>query len=243
MNVIVGESGGTELGWHRLATFLKCPKEFQLAHVRRVHKPETREPDALAIGSLLHAGRAKWFAGKCAASYFVCDKALHDEAERLKLPSSLNAVSTAEKMLYQYISHWSKRPMPTVRAVEYKLGPAPLFPGDPPSLHATGKPDDISKYPEGGDDWWLGDLKTTSGSVPDLIRQYEQSGQLMLGLLLFQNSKQGKELQKQGISPAGYMLDIAVKPDKTGKCAFSRFAVRVTDFQLRWFVESTRGFL
>lgn len=243
MKVLEGSSGATSAGWSMLKDFLRCPKAYQLKYLRGVHHPLHREPDHFAIGSLLHAGRAKWFAAGFKSdpkTWALCRDAILREEEHLKLPATLRAGRVALNMMEQYIRHWSVRPLPKTVATEYLLGPAPLFEGDPKPLWRTSKPDDVSKYPEGGNELWLGDLKTSSGDVSDVIRDYELNGQFMIGMLLWKSSPQGE--RKLG-KAAGYMLDIAIKPKGDGKAKFARYAVRVTDWSLQWFAESMRGAL
>src|SRR6185369_15921944 len=113
---------------------------------RGIHKPLNQTPDAFGIGSLHHAGRARWFSLRFAtddSAWASIRQAVDEEAERQKLPVSVKARQQALAYLDEYVNHWSKRPRPSPIATEYKVGPAPLQPDDPFFLWRTARLDDV----------------------------------------------------------------------------------------------------
>jgi hypothetical protein len=241
--VIAGESGASEAGWSSIESALRCLKEFQLREVRGVHKPLQKNPDYFSVGSLLHAMRAKWFALKFktdAKSWQLMLDACQEEIERQKLPVALKAELAARLYFEQYVEYWAPRPRPTPIAVEYKLGPAPLKPDDPFFFYRTARLDDVSKYPEAGGALCLGEVKTTSASVNDVINQYTLHGQTMLQLVLWRSAMQG---EKKFGKAAGIMLDVIGKGYGGKKCSFARQFIPVTERALTWFTQNMRAYL
>ena len=64
----LGEGGASTHGYHAIESYLVCPKEYQYDKVRKIRQPAAGTPDPFAIGSMLHAGRARWFANKFSMS-------------------------------------------------------------------------------------------------------------------------------------------------------------------------------
>lgn len=238
--VLLGGGGPTSQGWHSgLADYLACAKRFQLARTRRISIPLVATPDHFAVGQLVHAGRARWFASKFAtddATWDLIRAAVADAAAENDLPVSKEAEQQALSILQQYVTHYSTRPRPKPVAAEYLLGPVPLDPQDPLYAHRTARLDDVSYYPMGGDKLYIGESKTTSTSVGDCVNQYTLHGQTMLQALLWKLAPQGEAMH----GPiAGIMLDVIVKGyDKP--CRFGRVAIPITDWQLDWFAASVR---
>jgi hypothetical protein len=240
--VIVGDSGPSVGGWSQEAVYMACPKEYQFSAVRQIHHVQSQTSDALAIGSLVHAGRARWFTCGFGANPETWDKvveAVNEECSKFTRPISKEAKEKALNYLEQFIRFWASRPLPTPIATEHLLGPAPFERGDPTPLWRTSKPDDISRYPEGGSELWLGDLKTTSGDVAACIREYELHGQFLQMMALYKTAPQGEKL----LGPAaGIMLDIVQKPPYggEGQCKFARHPIIITDYSLKWAIKNIK---
>jgi hypothetical protein len=242
-DVLLGGGGPTEAGWHAIEMFLRCPKAYQYGPIRGIRKPLTQTPDHFAVGTLFHAMRARWFALK-----FASDKkawrAILDTVKEAKsendLPVSTDAEQRALQLMQLYMAHWLKLPRPEPVAAEYKVGPAPLQPGDPFFLFRTARLDDVSRYPEAGGALAIGESKTTSTSINDTVRQYELHGQPLLQLALWRMCPNGEA--KFG-PVAGFVLDVSKKPYGNDKAAFGRVFVPVRPETIDWFIQSMRGYL
>jgi hypothetical protein len=242
--VLLGEGGPTEAGWHSIEAFLRCPKEYQFRHIRKMSQPLAQTPDYFAFGILFHAGRARWFANKFDTSpkswQSVVD-AVQQETTASHLPISAKVTERVLFHLQEFMAYYSKRPRPTPVAAEYKLGPTPLIKGDSFFLWRTARLDDVSKYPEHGMKLCIGESKTTSTTLNDLFNQYELSGQTMLQALLWQNDPNGAA--KYG-PVEGILLDGVVKAyGKKDKPKFGRQFIPITKHQLDWFSLNLRGYL
>lgn len=240
--IYIGDSGPTQFGNHQSMVYAGCAKEYQFSYVRQIHHTQSQTPDALAIGSMVHAGRARWFTCGFGANAETWDKvvqAVDEEITKFELPISKEARQKALDILEQFIRHWASKPLPTPIATEHLLGPAPFEDGDPTPLWRTSKPDDISRYHEGGNELWLGDLKTTSGDIAACVREYELHGQFLQMMALYKTAPQGEKLLG---SAAGIMLDIVQKPPYGGEgdCKFARHAVVITDHALKWFIKNIK---
>jgi hypothetical protein len=132
------------------------------------------------------------------------------------------------------------RPLPRPVAAEYLLGPAPLKPDDPFFLHRTARLDDVSHYPEAAMKLCIGESKTTSATVNDVINQYTLHGQTLLQPLLWNMAQQWAATHGP---VAGVLLDITVKGYGGKKCSFARAFMPVRDETLSWFRDSMRGYL
>lgn len=243
--VILGKSdgGATSAGWHSIESFLRCPKEYQFKMVRGIHTPLVQTPDHFAVGSLYHAGRARWFALRFASDEAAWQKikdAVQEESAVQKLPVSLDAERRALGLLQEYVDHYSRLPLPKPVAAEYFVGPAPMVKGDPFMLHRTARLDDVSFYPEAGGKLCVGESKTTSTDLNDTINQYTLHGQPILQLVLWKMSPNGEA--KYGPA-AGIMLDIVKKPYGRDRCKFVREFVPVTDYTLQWYVRNMQRHL
>lgn len=219
---IEGESGPTEEGWHKIETYIRCAKEHQYANVRGIKIPQAEQPDYLAVGSLVHAGRAKWFALECATdehSLAEVRSAMSVEAYKQKLPIKLDAERKALDIIRAYIDHWGMRAKPKALAVEYKLGPVPFSSGS--VVTRTARLDDLSDYPGFG--LYIGECKTTSTSIFDTINQYTLHGQVILQLALYAADPNGEA--KFG-PVGGVMLDVIKKGYGKDKHAFAREPIR-----------------
>lgn len=226
--------GASEAGYHSIEAKLLCPKMFQFKHVRGIVTPAVQTPDYLAIGSLFHAGRARWFSKRFATdakSWSSIAEAVEAEAQASDPPVSSKAIESALALLHLYVDHWSTRPHPRPVAAEYDVGPASLLDGDAFSFR-TARLDDVSEYPEG---LCIGESKTTSTSIQDAINQYTLHGQPMLQMLLWKRAPQGEKLH----GPAkGIMLDIIKKPDATHKAQFARHFLPISDHALTWYAKN-----
>jgi len=245
--VILGEGGPTEAGWHNAFPFLRCLKAGQLEVVRGVTVPVVQTPSHFAKGILLHAGRARWFSLRFDTSEKAWRKvlaAMEMAAEQDKLPINPKDMQASVALMSAYIEHYSKLPQPDPIAAEYKIGPPPkeLVEMDKKGLvlNRTARLDDVSRYPEGGMKLYLGECKTTSGSPQDVLREYELHGQIMTQIALWELCPEGAK--KYG-PVEGVMLDIIKKPERGAKPVFARIPVRVTRFQMKWFIESMQHHL
>lgn len=238
--VIEGQSGATEAGYSRIQDFLRCPKAYQFKALRQLHRPVSVTLDHFAVGTLVHAGVAKWFVVgmpdpvKKPKTFAKVLAAMEKEAEEQKEPVSSKAIQDASRYVLEYCEHWKMRPKPKVLATEYKLGPAPLFPGDPESSWRTARLDDVSRYDEAGGALCIGERKTTSASIADTIRQYQLHGQIIMQTLLWDASPQGKAVH----GPiAGVVLDVIQKGYNSAS-KFGRIFIPVNEHQKKWFSES-----
>jgi hypothetical protein len=225
-------TGASPAGWHHISAMFECPKKFHLRQVWGIRKPQYMTPDPLAVGSLFHAGRAHWFLSHfpTGADYWTKLQAyVQDAALRQDLPVREDAVRRCLGYLHQYMEYWSSRAKPRVGGVEYALSAG--IPGivDP----RTARLDDWGEYPESNFKLALGELKTTSTSIKDCVQEYTVHGQTTLQQLLWAMSPEGDA--KHG--PVDHtILDIVVKGYDKEKCTFGRVALRIPEFQKRWFV-------
>lgn len=230
-----GKGGPSEKGFHRVEAYLRCAKEYQLASVRNIYVPSNNTPDALAVGTFFHAGRARWFAsnfGTDAATWEKVRAAVQDAHEELEKPATPEAEQKALAILQAYIEHWSKKPLPRPIAAEYEIR-GKL--GEEDTSERTAKLDDVSEYPNVG--LCLGEGKSTSVGVADALKQYELHGQPMLQMALWKVSPDGEA--KHG-PVRGVMLDVVRKPYAKTKAAFDRVFIPITDFALDWYIKNLR---
>ncbi len=240
-SVKIGEGGASSAGWHKLQSGLRCQKEFQLEHVRGIHKPQVQTPDYFAIGIGVHAGRATWFGNKFRTDTATWEKVKHAvrrDFEKQKLPVTVKAESACLSYLEQYIAYWSMRPRPTPVAIEWLIGPVPFEPDDPFFMHRTARLDDVSKYPEAGGHLCIGELKTTSGGIQDVVNEYTLHGQPLMQWTLFKRSKRGEKK----FGPVKHvMLDVIKKGYGSEKCQFHRQPIPITDYSLAWYSRDLRA--
>ncbi len=224
--ILVGAGGPTEAGWHQFETFLKCEKEDQFKRIRGITRPQEHLGEPLAIGSLVHAGRAMWF--RCGQrtdekTLLRVNVAIVDETEKLNKPATGDALQKATTYVQEYINHWSMRPQskPTIKGIEYKLGPALFATSKNPTIEEmrTARLDDFGVYKEASGRLVIGECKTTSGSINDVIKEYTHHGQIMLQQLLWKHAPQGEK--KHG-PISGTVLDIIVKGYGGKRCQFAR---------------------
>jgi hypothetical protein len=239
--VLLGKGGVTEMGWHKIASFLRCPKSYQYEIIRQITKPQVQVPTHFAKGTLHHAMRARWFSLKFATdekAWASVLQAAEEAAEEERLPIDPKDMQASVALFSAYIEHWSRRPLPTPIAAEYKVGPVAILPGS--DMKRTARLDDASFYPEAEGRLCLGESKTTSGSPNDVVREYELHGQPTLQMILWRMSKRGEA--KYGPA-AGVMLDIAKKPERGDRPAFARVFVRIEPRVLDWYARSMVGYL
>lgn len=241
--VVVGSSGPSQAGWHQVADFLDCMKRGQFKHIRGIRVPTVQQKPAFAVGSLVHAGRARWFGSAFKTDQKTIDavhEAMKREARLSKEPMTAESERFALTIVDEYINFWSGRMNPEVGGIEYDLGPAPLQNGDPLWLMRTAKLDDFGKYAESGRELAIGELKTTSQGVAACVQEYTLHGQTMLQQWLWRVAKQGAAMH----GPVkGTVLDIAVKGYGTKKPTFAREFIPFSEHQFEWFVDSLRGYL
>lgn len=245
--VLVGTGGPTEKGYHQFERWLRCAKEDQLSRVRRIVRPAEQTSDALAIGSFFHAGRAMWFRlgqktdGK---TWQKITEHIAKEADNLKRPNTGKALATATGYVKEYCNFWALRPSsrPTIKAIEYKLGPGLFAPTESEDVNEmrTARLDDLGLYQEAGGKLVIGECKTTSGSINDVVSEYTLHGQIMLQQLLYKHTPQG---QAKFGPISGTVLDICVKGYGGKRCQFAREFIPLRPVALQWFQRDLLVFL
>lgn len=233
-DIPVGKArGASPAGFHSIQSKLECAKKFQFEHVRGIIQPTYQTPEALAVGALLHAGRARWFSKRFDTSEETWQsvlEAIETEAQFMAPPPPKRAVEEATKLVSAYIDHWSRHIHPKPLVAEYDIGPATLLEG---KLEVrTARLDDVSYY---DGDLCIGEAKTTSVGVQDCVNQYTLHGQPMLQMLLWKRAPQGEAMH----GPArGVMLDIIKKPEGKTGAKFARHFLPIPDHALQWYAEN-----
>lgn len=234
-DVILGEGGPSEFGYHQIASYLSCPKKFQMEKVRHIEKAgAVKTPIHFAVGSLFHAMRANWFANRFDLSdetWNRMKRAAQKAAEEYELPVDIEAERLALRYMQEYMDHYSVQPLPDPVAAEYLLGPTCLEEGDL-RTQRTARLDDVSRYNEAGGRLCIGESKTTGTDIGTTINEYVLHGQPMLQALLWELAPQGAALY----GPAeGVMLDIVAKGRGGERCKFQRVFVPLTRRSLDWY--------
>lgn len=241
--VLVGKGGVTPAGWHSIEAFLRCPKEYQNKHIRKMKKPEAETKSPLATGLIMHAGKAVWFASNFQEGGNIWEKirdAVKAEAESQKLPITAKDEQLGLKFVQEYIEHWRSKPKPKPLAVEHLVGPAPIADGDPFFLYRTARLDDVSAYAEAGYGLCIGETKTTSATATEVTKTYQLHGQPLLQHMLYRMAAEGQQL----LGPVvGTMLDIIEKGYGKDKSKFSRVMVPVSEHAVKWYQDSMRHYL
>lgn len=241
--VLVGPSGPTEAGIHSVLDGIGCQQEYQFRYIRGIREPRNMTPDHFAIGSSLHAGKARWFSRRFAndaATWTSIQTAMREEMENERLPVSQRALQMAARYMREYIDYWSKRPRPTPIACEYKLGPTPLEKGDPFFMWRTARLDDVSKYPEALGKLCLGETKSTSDAINGVINKYTLHPQILLQMLLWKMDPNGEAK----FGPIhGVMLDIIKKGYGEDKSQFARHFIPVPQHAMTWFPRTLKAHL
>lgn len=243
IDTMFNEGGASGLGYSEIEAYLRCPKEYQLAKVRGIGKPTSQTPDYFAVGSFVHAGRARWFAEKQALGDDVWEKIRADITKtrsEFPLPCSEDSERTALRYIQEYVDHWSVRAKPNIVAVEHMLGPVELSPVTEDSdggrgTSRTARLDDFGFYEEGGGKLCIGECKTTSGSITDVVNQYTLHGQVALQRILWDLAPQGAAMYGQ---VAGTILDVIQKGYGGKKCQFARLFVPCDERVLLWAKQS-----
>lgn len=221
-NTLWNEGGPSGLGYSEIEAFLRCPKEYQYAKIRGVVVPMSQMPSAFAIGSFMHAGRARWFAEQCSTSGETWNKIRRDVTDTrqgFQLPCADSDETTALRYIQEYINHWSMRTKPKIVAVEHMLGPVQLT-GE--STERTARLDDFGFYPEAGGKLVIGECKTTSGEISTTAQQYELHGQPVLQKILWDLAPQGGATWG---AVHGTILDVVKKGWGGKKCEFARIFI------------------
>lgn len=224
-------------------TAMGCMKEYQFESIRHIYKPTNVTPDHFAIGSMLHAGKARWFAKRFLmdeATWVSIQDAMRDEMEREKLPVTKRALQMGERYMKEYMVFWSKRPKPKPIACELKLGPTPLEHGDPFFMWRTARLDDVSYYPDVLNKLCLGETKTTSAPFTTVIEKYTMHPQILLQMLLWKMDPGGEA--KYG-PILGVMLDIIKKGYGEEASAFQRHFIPLPPYAMTWFPRTLKGYL
>lgn len=234
----VGQSGGTQYGWHSVESYLRCQKEYVYQHVHKVKKLQIGgPPEALAVGTLMHAGRA--------AFLLHTDTLAAMEVERARLGDECSEAAWAKScsLIEHYKNYYTHMPAPRTVATEYFLE-GKLVDVFNNAYPRTARLDDVSEYPGVG--LCIGEFKTTSGSIAGSVEQYTHHGQPLLQMLLWELDPNGQE--KYG-PIKGVMLDIMTKPYRKGETPkFARqllphnsWAIgRLYTSMLRWLIAKER---
>lgn len=231
--------GPSSAGWHKIQSFLECPKKYQFSQVRGIYAPTAETPDYFAIGQLFHVAKAHWF-----ARHFADDEGTRaairtrvaKAADKAKLPISAKAQQQALRYFEEYVHHWKMRPKPKVLAAEYDIGPAPIAPHltGTQATWRTARLDDVSYYEESGGRLAIGESKTTSGSINDCINEYTLHGQPMLQLLLWKTAPQGEAMHGP---VSGVVLDV-IKKGYSEPSKFSRVWLPINNDALAWYAKT-----
>lgn len=240
--VLLGKGGPSDAGFHYIEAISRCEKEYQYG-LRGVRIPTEYNPDHFSVGSIFHAGRARWFSLRFDTSpkaWRLIREACAEEADGMDLPVTFKAERMALGYLAEYVAHYSLLPKPKPIAAEYLLGPAPLKPDDPFFMFRTAKLDDVSHYAEAGGKLCIGESKTTGASISDCIQQYMLHGQPLLQFILWNAAKQGRATYGD---VAGTILDVTQKGYGGKKCKFARHFIPFEPRVLEWFTKSMRGYL
>lgn len=212
--------GASSHGYHSIADFLLCPKEYQYAKVRKLKKPVSAVPAALAVGQLFHAGRATFLYWGSTGSEDVrraCLASIVKAAEASPLPIRDTDVKQAQRYMEQYAEHWSTRAKPRTVATEYLLD-APVF-----AERFTARLDDASFYAEADGALAIGECKTTSADIEAVINQYKLHPQPVMQQWLWKVAGNGEAVHG---AVAGTVLDIVQKGWGEAPCKFARVCMR-----------------
>lgn len=224
--------GASSAGYHQIESFLKCPKRFQFDKVRGITTPRSGTPMHFAVGTLFHAGRARWFTSGFQA-WDDCQEhinaAMKKALEEYKLPVPPATLGIVSEYMRQYVNHYVGQPHPKTVAAEYPVGPSEIC-----GVTRTARLDDVSYYHEGGGRLWIGESKTTS-DMNGTLTQYRMHGQPMLQVLLWRAAHNGAPILGD---VAGVMLDITEKGYGGKPCRFHREPIEVTQHSLDWYAEN-----
>lgn len=228
------EGGASGLGFSELKSFIECPKSYQYGEVRKIHRPTSSTPDHFAVGAMVHAGRARWFAEKQGLEAATWDKIRADIAkcrEEFALPVSESAERDALRYIQEYIDHYSVQPKPNIVAVEHMLGPFKL--GEADGTERTARLDDFGFYHEAGG-MAIGECKTSSAPISDAINQYTLHGQPVLQKILWDIAHQGAATY----GPVkGVVMDIIQKGYAGRRCNFARIFLPIEERVQKWWHE------
>lgn len=235
------EGGPSGLGYSEIESYLRCPKEYQYEKIRGISRPTSSSPDYFAVGSFVHAGRARWFANKQRTDDETWQQIRADvqkTRESLPLPCSDDAERDALRYLQEYVDHWSVRPKPNIAAVEHLLGPVSLGDVSEPHLQRTARLDDFGFYPEAGG-MAIGECKTTAAPISDCVNQYTLHGQPVLQKILWDLAPQGKDTYGE---VRGTVLDVIQKGYGGRRCQFARIFIEIQPrVQSWWHAELTKA--
>lgn len=231
MMTIWNEGGPSGQGYSEMEAFLRCPKEYQFGKVRGIRRQtQGNIPDYFAIGSFLHAGRARWLSEACKMDEATW-KLIQDDVTKVRcdfeLPCSDHAERTALRYIQEYVEHWGVRPLPKIVSVEHLLGPVQLA-GD--NTERTARLDDFGFYPEFGGKLAIGECKTTAAAISDVANQYTLHGQVELQRMLWELAAQG-EASYGAI--AGTVLDVVQKGGAKA-CQFARIPLPLQPYPASW---------
>jgi hypothetical protein len=246
-DVILGKGGPSSHGWHSLVSYLECPKKFQYEKVRGLKIPYDQTPDALAVGSLFHAMRARLFSLRFANTAEAWDSLLAASREATleqPAPISPEAERKALALIQAYREFYSTRPAVRPVAAEY-LVEGRLAEEDHKSTWFSARLDDVSEYPGVG--LCIGEGKTCS-DINTCVTEYTQHGQPLLQAALWRASPLGEAMHG---AIKGVMLDICQKGQvrklKSGEireqpAKFQRVFIPINDMVLDWYMADIRAY-
>lgn len=223
--------GATFKGWHQIADFTKCPKEYQFAKVRGIRQKVPFLSEPLSIGLLVHAARAQWFYDeKNGDVWREAMVEFYRQSEQQGSRLHPDALPIATACFEEYVNHWSIRPTPDVLAIEHELEPRPLVPNAPEWTWRGARLDSVEKW---RGKIYVGEMKTTATGQHRVHDIYLLNGQTLLQAALWGP----KEVERFG-PLEGVLLDILIKPSgRRGPRCAARIALTVAQMAhaLSWF--------
>lgn len=220
------EPGPTPYGWHTLlATYARCPKEYEYEVVLGIRPPDPPNLSALYVGILFHAGRAAHFRNQdVEVEVRLAAKALPNQTE------AGDAMPRALALVHEYRNWWAASTQPTVIGVEYELGPVKLWPKA--ALPSSARLDLVARYHQYGNGLWWSEAKTTSAEPASVIAEYRLHPQILYGMCVWDAAPQGRAIH----GPlAGVVLDIVRKGYGGARPTFTRVPLTVTETAKKWF--------
>lgn len=236
------DAGPTKHGFHAGDESMSiCERLYYLKHLMKVSIiGQISVKDAMAVGLLAHAGRARWFKLNFATTpdaWTSIRAAIVQEAERQPLPVEPGSEARAVELLHEYVSFWATKPKPVVLAAEMQLGPVKLW--DDSDEVATSRPDDLSQYLESAGVPAFGDMKTTSAPISDVVKYYDANhGQFLMEHAIY------RALGQPNGETRTVVLDVARKEYGTKHTSpekrFQRVPITIEDHQIRSFLSALK---
>lgn len=223
-----GEGGPSPNGYHSYASYLKCPRKHSLEKLK-VHKTAgVVVPAYFTEGTLAHAGRATFLArgsifNEAVASDVYAAMAQAEQAEKAKVEAKNQrideeALPKARQYITEYMDYYRVRARPSILATEQLVEHDVLIPKVGSYEPMSARLDDVGFYHEAGGRLCIGECKTTSGRINDVVAEYTLHPQILTQQWLYNNSPLA-----EAYGPIqGTMLDIIKKGYKDKPCEFHR---------------------